>query len=277
MLLETIRLEISPEIFDIHFIEFIREWNDLIFEYQQVGNVRIRYGVYYQERETTENKNLLAEVEVTSVSKDQIEVRIALVELDRGYSYDFVPALGRFIDSKWHDHLILDDYDNWDLRKGLGNLKQILMEKYGFNNLDDLSSPVKPPEGIDEKRAALVVFMHKNLRLSLQEELQKRLQPIDQLPGYLSSGTKAAGRKKLSEEELIDRLLKAQKAKEIKHAKPKKTWKEIAVEVNWKRGISPKVRVKLLQDARDRLVRLQENDPDGILEKMRKRRETKIN
>ena len=187
MILETIRLDIYLDIFDIHFTEFIREWNVLVLERQNVGNVRIRYEVYYHEKGMTENKNLLAEVEVTSVNKDQIEVRIALVELDRGYSYDFVPALGQFIDRKWHDNLVLDDYDNWDLRKGLEYLKLTLLEKYGFNNLDEMSSLIKLPEGTDEKRAALAAYMHENLRLSLLEELQERLQPIDTLPGYAST------------------------------------------------------------------------------------------
>jgi hypothetical protein len=187
MLLETIRLDISPDIFDIHFREFIKEWNVLLLEWQKVGNVRIRYDVYYQEKGPIENKNLLAEVEINSVNKDQIEVRIALVELDRGYSYDFVPALGNFIDNKWHDHLIMDDYDNWDLRKGLENLKQALIEKYGFINFNDLSSPINLPEGTDEKRADLVLYMHENLRLSLLEELQERLPPMDTLPGYTST------------------------------------------------------------------------------------------
>jgi hypothetical protein len=274
MLLETIHLDINPEIFDIHFREFIRKWNVLILERQKVGNVRIRYGVYYQERETTENKNLLAEVEVTSVNKDKIEVRIALVELDRVYSYDFIPALGNFIDSKWHDDLILDDFNNWDLRKGLRYLKQTLMERYGFKNLDDLSSPIKLPEGTDEKRAALVAFMHEHLRLSLVEKLQERLPPIDPLPGDTSK-KKTTGRPGLSEEKLFYRLSKAQEAKEIKAANSKMTWRDIVEIIKWNVSKIDESNLKLLEDARYKLRRLEISDPNGILKKLEEWKKTK--
>jgi hypothetical protein len=274
MILDTIRLDISPEIFEIHFTEFIREWNVLILERQNVGNVRIRYDVYYLERGKTENKVLLAEVEVTSVSKDQIEVRIALVELDRGYSYDFVPALGNFIDSKWHDDLILDDFNNWDLRKGLRNLKQTLMEQYGFKNLDDLSSPIKLPEGTEEKKASLVALMHEHLRLSLLEELQERLPPIDPLPGDTSK-KKTTGAPALSEEKLFYRLSKAQEAKEIKAANPKMTWRDIVETIKWNVGKTDESNLKLLEDARYKLRRLEISDPNGILKKVEEWKKTK--
>ena len=105
MLLEPITLEVSTEIFDAHFTDFIHEkWINAEFVQQRVGDVRIRYDIYYQEEETAGNKTLLAEIEATKVNKDQIEVRIALIEVDKGYASDFVSALGQFIDSKWHDN-----------------------------------------------------------------------------------------------------------------------------------------------------------------------------
>lgn len=64
---------------------------------------------------------------------------------------------------------------------------------------------------------------------------------------------------KLNQKEYIYRLAKAQEAEEIRRADPSKTWKEIAKEINWRLGYS-KSGVKLLEDARKRLLRVNSND-----------------
>ena len=84
------------------------------------------------------------------------------------------------------------------------------------------------------------------------------------------------GRPGLIKEELIYRLARAQQAEEIRAKDHQKTWKEIAQEIKWRLG-SGKPGVKLLEDARQRLKRLESFDPDGLLQRVRefRRKETK--
>ena len=204
MLLETFRISISLEIFDFYFSDFIKNWGNLETEQQKVGNVHSRYEIYFLERGSSEENVLLAEVGATQKNNDQIEISIAIIELFKWYSSDFVPALGHFFDSKWHDQLVLDDYDNWDLLKGLYYATQALIESRGFGhirNLDDLPSRGTLPEVNQDKLASLVASMHELLRNSLLRDLQERLPLIETNTGKTSKST-TTGRPGHSGEEL---------------------------------------------------------------------------
>jgi hypothetical protein len=75
----------------------------------------------------------------------------------------------------------------------------------------------------------------------------------------------------LPHKELIERLAKAQQGKEIKERDSQKTWKQIAKEIGWKYGDGASG-IKLLEDARHRLKRANENTLQEVQE-WRKRKE----
>jgi len=79
------------------------------------------------------------------------------------------------------------------------------------------------------------------------------------------------GRPGLDDDELLYRLAKAQEAEEIRRADPEMWWKAVAKEINWRYGISERG-LALLRDARKRLHRLEESDPDGLLQEVEQRR-----
>lgn len=82
------------------------------------------------------------------------------------------------------------------------------------------------------------------------------------------------GRPGLDPEVLVMRLGRAQQAEEIRRGDPSRPWKQIAADVGWPYGPSP-AGVKLLEDARTRLKRLQKSDPENLLERVRAWRKTK--
>lgn len=89
------------------------------------------------------------------------------------------------------------------------------------------------------------------------------------------SGLGKPGHPGLSHNELIYRLAKAQEAVEIKRADKDKKWKEIIKEIEWNRGGTFDSGIKLLQDARHRLHRLEKSDPDNLLEEVTQFRKEK--
>ena len=94
--------------------------------------------------------------------------------------------------------------------------------------------------------------------------------------GWIDSKTKnSPGRKELDEDELIYRLSQAIEAERLKKKDNKLTWREIAKTINWRLGCD-KSGIKLLEDARKRLERLQYSDPNGLLKKVEERKEKKI-
>jgi len=80
------------------------------------------------------------------------------------------------------------------------------------------------------------------------------------------AGEKKRGNPGLSHADLVQRLARAMWAVEIRQKDSSKYWREIAWEVAWH------VEFKLLQDARDRLVRAQESN-DPILEEAERLKE----
>jgi hypothetical protein len=84
------------------------------------------------------------------------------------------------------------------------------------------------------------------------------------------------GRRGLDRPELVYRVAKAQEGEEIRAKDSQKPWKEIAKEISWYLGMS-KAGIKLLEDARYRLERLNLNDPNNILKEVEefRKKETK--
>jgi hypothetical protein len=123
---------------------------------------------------------------------------------------------------------------------------------YGLNIV--LSTPLQNP--IPEE-------MFNELVSYIRERLAPPTTPPE--PEVGESG----GRPKLSTEELVYRLAKVQEGEEIKAQDPKLYWKEIKIHIGWPHSI------KLLEDARKRLKRLEENDPNNLLEKVKIQRQNK--
>lgn len=83
-------------------------------------------------------------------------------------------------------------------------------------------------------------------------------------PGHNENAPKAGGRPGLKHDDLIYRLVAAREAEEARTNDPAMTWKEIARAIRWRYGSKP-AGVKLLEDARKRLARLQKDDPEHLL------------
>lgn len=83
---------------------------------------------------------------------------------------------------------------------------------------------------------------------------------------------KHPGNPGLPENEVIYRLAKAQERNEIKASNQDMKEKEIAKEIGWNKGAA-KSGIKLLEEARHRLERLEASDPDNRLPKVAEYRE----
>jgi hypothetical protein len=160
-----------------------------------------------------------------------------------------------------------------------------LLQSWGFDDAKYLKSPrlekpsIKPKQRITLEEKLSIPVNDPGLeakRQTVLAELQKRLPSIEKLPGYTSkSKKKTTGRPGLSEEELFNRLSKAQEAVEKKAKDPKKSWRDIAMEIDWNWGKTPESEVKLLEEARKYLERFSYSDPDGIMKKFEKWKKTK--
>lgn len=98
-------------------------------------------------------------------------------------------------------------------------------------------------------------------------------QDLDGLQELLQENYKEPGHPGLTKEEWLERLEKAEEAKEIKRNNPKKTWGQICLEIDWQWGKNNKTKVKQLYEARMKLEQLQDRDPDGLLIELRKRKQ----
>jgi HEAT repeat protein len=105
------------------------------------------------------------------------------------------------------------------------------------------------------------------LRLVIISQAEQESEP------KVSVSTKDAPRRRkkrgpeLGREELVYRLAMAQWAEEIKQEDPKKTWKTIAQQIGWSFG-SGKSGRQHLYNARKKLERIEEDDPEGLLERV---------
>lgn len=88
----------------------------------------------------------------------------------------------------------------------------------------------------------------------------------------INSSNGRPGRPELDASEKARRLAFGQRAEEIKVACPEMTWKEIYVQLGTPFGEGASG-LKKLEYARAQLRRLQEHDPEGLLEQMRLYRE----
>lgn len=93
---------------------------------------------------------------------------------------------------------------------------------------------------------------------------------IRELWGELKPRDKA-GRPPLSRKEIIERIAYALWAEEFRREDPGAKFPEIIREIGWPVGGTDGSKVSLLRDARYRLVRLKEDDPEGVLEEARAR------
>ena len=87
------------------------------------------------------------------------------------------------------------------------------------------------------------------------------------------STDKPPGRPGLSQEETVDRVAYALWAEEAKSTDPELTWPEIIKEIGWSYGNSSESRRKSLEKCRQRIARLKEHDPEGILEEAEERKQ----
>lgn len=108
-------------------------------------------------------------------------------------------------------------------------------------------------------------------------DLYKFSTPIDEPESPTEPGARSPkrGSPGLSEKEWINRLIKAQEAIEMKEEKPYLSWRLICVKVGWKAGSGWESRVKLLEKARKKLEVLEIDDPNGLLDKVKQKREKK--
>ena len=116
--------------------------------------------------------------------------------------------------------------------------------------------------------AQLVVFLEKLERAKggFATALARGRRPADLYRGGKSEASgRRAGRLGLKRDELAYRIAAALEAEALKKNAPSLTWKEIAKKIGWRLGTNASG-VKLLEDARSRLKRLEKDDPDGILE-----------
>lgn len=108
-------------------------------------------------------------------------------------------------------------------------------------------------------------FVRNVVRQWAEDPLPDWLSPKKEMPPASGNVTaRLGGRPPLERHELVYRLAKAQEAEEIRAREPEKTWKEIAQQIRWRHGAGI-TGVERLRDARKRLKRLLDDDPDGIL------------
>jgi len=110
----------------------------------------------------------------------------------------------------------------------------------------------------------LVDYLNEILEALYQDWSEAR--PAQQVGGQdiEKNERRKGGRPGLSRDVLIYRIAKALEAEEIKLRNPDMVWKEIAKEIKWRHGYNG-AGVKLLEDARKRLKRLESSDPEGLL------------
>jgi len=305
MLLETIRIDVSPKLFDLQFSDFMHDiWSEMKVLQHKIGGLRLRYEIYYEEAAgfpepwvfTSEHDeySLVAEIDRTIIDENHIEIRTAASEVERPLTQFFINTFYYFLYDKYgvykeyyppKQFVIEGEFED----RMVITLAGFIHELFERNNLKssdyiqtfDYVFPNLYPDKWTYIMKLLPTFYTDQIPLETRNiiliELQKRLQPIDKLPGHYDSRKKKTGRPGLSEDDLFYRLRKAEEAIKIQQRNPEKTLKEIVVEIQWDRGSTLESKIKLLQDAIYRYKRYMKRDPEGILIKMKNRKETKIN
>ena len=273
MILEPLELNISPELFDEHFLDFIADFSGVTFNKIELSKFRHRYIIY---RANIDEEEKFGEIERIPVQDEKLEVKVAIVEFE-GSSHNFFHEFYRLVADKWgyvpwmyHDDLghRLSLIPNL-VRRSLFSLYQhhhIPISDYGFRPVDEYREELSAPTGDPDEDYR---------RKSLLDDIDRGLPPIEAYEKSTKRSKKGGGRPGLSGDELVYRLKKAQDAEELKKKNPEMTWGEIAVQINWNRGGSPDSSVHLLKDARARLMELNIKDTEGLLKEVAQWKEKK--
>ncbi len=196
---------------------------------------------------------------VFSVPYDFDSVRAAIAEVVRAMRWSHVYRC---------DDLI-PGWCEWDL------LDPLTHKKAGTIHLRKLGDGVRLSVPAVRDIANVLVPMLQNLGIPVRPREQLLALGRHEVPTRTSQSQKG-GRPGLDPKVLVMRLGLAQQAEEIRRGDPSRPWKQIAADVGWPYGPSP-AGVKLLEDARTRLKRLQKSDPENLLERVRAWRKTKEN
>jgi hypothetical protein len=188
---------------------------------------------------------------VFSVPYDFDSVRAAIAEVVRAMRWSHVYRC---------DDLI-PGWCEWDL------LDPLTHKKAGTIHLRKLGDGVRLSVPAVRDIANVLVPMLQNLGIPVRPREQLLALGRHEVPTRASQSQKG-GRPGLEQEELVYRLKAALRARELRRSG--KTWKEAAQELRWRYGWG-QPGVKLLQDADQRLRRLESNDPDGLLTEVRAR------
>lgn len=303
MLLDTIRINVSPKLFDLLFLDFIQDnWNSMKWEQSKVGYFRLRYAFYegtagkfepWRLDNSCDENTLIAEIDRTLLDEEHIEIRIAALEVERPLTHLFINTFYYFLYEKWGVNK--EYYPPKDaIEEGLvenciiGHLSGFIHElfaRFKIDNLKYLHSyrldvPMRFPSVFTYCSELFPTFytdpMSEEIRIEIISELQKRLQPIEELPGNVVSEKKKIGRPGLSDEALLYRLWKAEEAIKMRQENPKMTKKEIAKAINWEIDGSPESKLKKLDQAMEKYKRYKKSDPKGKLIAMKVWKERKI-
>jgi hypothetical protein len=303
MLLETIYLDVSHKLFDLQFSDFIyNAWGEMKVIQHKFAGLRLRYEVYYEEAAgfpepwvfspVQDEAILVSEIDRTIIDDNHIEIRIAASEFERPITQFFINTFYYFLYEKYGlykeyyppKQFVLDGEFEDRTEISLAGFIHELFARHNLNSLDyTYSSKLVIPKSDPPRQTYVIELLPAfytdqipvELRNTILIELQKRLQPAEELPGHFDSRKNKIGRPGRSEDELMYRLRKAEEAIKIKRKNPEKTWGEIVIEIQFNRGGSPESQIKQLQEARDKYERYKKSDPKGLLIKMNKRKETK--
>ncbi len=146
----------------------------------------------------------------------------------------------------------------WFLARSEGGTLHVKGSHCGPSRLSVLSNVL---DGLRKVWPDLAYEVHL-LRAWLDAECTKFQDPVCDEPPAQVVEAGDPGRPGLDRQELAYRLRAALRARELR-AKGR-TWREAAQALQWRYGSGPSG-IKLLQDAEQRLRRLQSNDPDGLL------------
>ena len=202
---------------------------------------------------------------------------------------DYMPDLGKitlsYIDQKTYLSFMEPDLPNLgDEALYKLHLKD-LKEAGGEPPKEPTTIPLEKPDG--EKIGDIKSWAHHNQMQAWNEfqirfleefdELYRSSIPIDEPESPTEPGARSPkrGSPGLSEEKWIERLSLAQEAEEMRESSPDMTWMHISIKVGWEFGSTRASKVKSLEKARFKLKDLEIEDPDNLLEKIRKKREKK--
>jgi hypothetical protein len=298
MLLETVSLNVSPRLFDLQFSDFMYDaWDEMKIIQYKFGGLRLRYEIYYEEaaefpeswvlNPKRDEYILVAEIDRTIVDENHIEIRIAASEAERLITQFYINTFYYFLYEKYGIYkeyyppkqFILEGELVDSMEITLAGFIHELFERNNLNSLDYIQTfDFVVPNTIPPKWTYIMELLPAfytdpipdNIRNTILIELQKRLQPVDKLPGSISLKKKKTGRPGLSEEELLYRRRKAAEAINIQQRNSNITLKELVKEINWDRGISLESKTKLLRTAIDEYKKYKQTNPTSKLIKEKK-------